>query len=93
MDDWISGWSKMRECTSSAPGRHFGHYKASADVARLDKEHEDHFPELAQVFATMTSLPLRHGFAPLRWRGCVDAILEKIPGLPLLEKLRIAVRG
>jgi hypothetical protein len=37
----------------------------------------------------MLSLPLKHGFAPERWKYCVDAILEKIPGKPIIEKLRI----
>jgi hypothetical protein len=37
----------------------------------------------------MVSFPLQHGFAPRRWSKCVDAILEKIPGRPIIEKLRI----
>jgi len=88
-EQWIQGWSKMRESTASAPGGHFGHYKTAAAIARLPPEHDDHFPELAAIYATLVSLPLKHGFAPSEWKTCVDAILEKLPGRPLIEKLRV----
>ena len=88
-EDWISGWMKMRESTASAPGGHYGHYKTAAVVARLPRDHPEHTRVLAEVYANMLSLPLAHGFAPTRWQYCVDAILEKIPGKPRIEKLRI----
>ena len=88
-EDWIAGWMKMRESTASAPGGHFGHYKTAAAVARLRREHPDHTRVLAEIYATMLSLPLQQGFAPNRWQQCVDTILEKIPGKPIIEKLRI----
>ena len=88
-DDWVSGWSKMRESTASAPSGHFGHYKTAAVAARLPEEHPDFFPDLASIYATLVSLPLKHGFAPEEWKHCVDAVLEKIPGRPIIEKLRI----
>jgi len=37
----------------------------------------------------MVQLPLKHGLSPKRWRECTDAVLEKIPGQPRIEKLRI----
>ena len=79
----------MRESTASAPGGHYGHYKAIAVAATLPQDHKDYWPLLAKLYAIMLSLPLRHGFAPRRWRNCIDAILEKIPGQPRIEKLRI----
>ena len=89
-NDFITGWSKMRESTASAPGAgHYGHYKSASVAARLPSDHPDHNKDLASIYATMWSLPLRHGFAPRRWRSCVDAIIEKIPGKPMIEKLRI----
>ena len=88
-NDWIAGWIKMRESTASAPGGHYGHYKTAAVVASLPREHPDHTRVLAEIYATMLSLPLQHGFAPERWQQCVDAILEKIPGKPIIKKLRI----
>jgi hypothetical protein len=87
--DWIAGWAKMRESTASAPGGHYGHYKTASVAARLPEEHPDHYYELARIYAVMCSLPLKHGFSPSCWQRCVDAILEKIPGQPRIEKLRI----
>jgi hypothetical protein len=87
--DWITGWAKMRESTASAPGGHYGHYKMASVAARLPEEHPNYYYELARIYALMCSLPLKHGFSPSRWCSCVDAILEKIPGQPRLEKLRI----
>jgi hypothetical protein len=89
VDEWIAGWSKMRESTASAPGGHYGHYKIAAVIAKLDVKHQDYFPDLAETYAIMTSFPLKYGFAPKRWCSCIDAILEKIPGRPIIEKLRI----
>ena len=65
------------------------HYKTAAVVARLSDDHPDHTVELAEIYAGMASLPLKHGFAPKRWQSCINAILEKIPGKPIIEKLRI----
>ena len=45
--DWVSGWKKMRESTASAPGGHYGHYKAAAVAAHLPQDHRDYWPLLA----------------------------------------------
>ena len=58
-------------------------------AARLPEDHPDYSLVLADIYSVMISMPLLHGFAPMRWRHCVDAIIEKIPGKPMLEKLRI----
>ena len=76
--DWIRGWKKMRESTASAPGGHYGHYKTAAVAATLPEDHADYWPVLAELYAIMASMPLKHGFAPKRWQKCIDAILEKI---------------
>jgi hypothetical protein len=88
-DDWVCRWKKMRESTASAPGGHYGHYKTAAVVATLPEEHPDYWPILATTYAIMVSMLLKHVFAPKRWHKCIDAILEKIPGQPRIEKLRI----
>ena len=90
MEEWIAGWSKMRESTASAPGAgHYGHYKTVSVCARLPEKHPQHSKTLAAIYAAMLSLPLKHGFSPTRWQYCVDAIIEKIPNKPRIEKLRI----
>jgi hypothetical protein len=37
----------------------------------------------------MMSTPLAEGFCPQRWRQAIDIMLEKIPGVPRINKLRI----
>lgn len=37
----------------------------------------------------MINLPVGNGFSPSRWQVIVNAMLEKIPGKPLLHKLRV----
>ena len=39
----------------------------------------------------MMSLPFLHGFVPSRWRQCLEVILEKQPGNPLIHRIRIIV--
>jgi hypothetical protein len=36
------------------------------------------------------SIPLAEGFCPERWRQAIDIMLEKIPGVPRINKLRIS---
>jgi hypothetical protein len=35
------------------------------------------------------NIPIAHGFSPLRWQTVINAMLEKVPGNPLLHKLRV----
>jgi hypothetical protein len=44
---------------------------------------------LASVHATMMSILLAEGFCPERWRQAIYIMLEKIPGVPRINKLRI----
>ncbi len=37
----------------------------------------------------MMTLPFAVGFAPKRWRNCVEVILQKEPGNPMIHRLRI----
>jgi hypothetical protein len=35
------------------------------------------------------NIPVQNGFSPTRWQMVINAMLEKIPGKPLLHKLRV----
>ena len=98
--DFVDGWWKYRESTSSNPILHYGHYKAAAVAYKMaptdgkDKEGEDipnplHNQSFAIVHSIMCELPLRYGFAPERWKMSINAMLLKSNGSKRVEKLRI----
>jgi hypothetical protein len=43
----------------------------------------------SQVYAAMMTAPLEAGYCPEGWKKVIDVMLEKIPGVVRLEKLRI----
>jgi hypothetical protein len=44
---------------------------------------------LAEIHATMATIPLGIGFCPERWRHAVNVMLEKIMGIARTHKLSI----
>ena len=66
------------EKTSTSPsGRHLGHYKA---IIRDRK--------IAQLYGIMCELPVKHGFAPKRWKIAIQVVLPKDDGPPKISRLR-----
>jgi hypothetical protein len=83
-EDFISCFGCVAEKKSSSPsGRHVGHYLACIDLK------DELSVLLAAVHAAMMSIPLAEGFCPERWRQAIDIMLEKIPGVPRINKLII----
>jgi hypothetical protein len=83
-EDFISCFGCVPEKTSSLPsGRHLGHYLACIDLK------DELSVLLASVHAAMMSISLAEGFCPERWRQAINIMLEKIPGVPRINKLRI----
>jgi hypothetical protein len=83
-EDFISFFGCVAEKTYSSPsGRHIGHYLACIDLK------DELSVLLSSVHATMMSIPLDEGFCPERWRQAIYIMLEKIPGVPRINKLRI----
>ena len=66
-DSYKDSWAHMKERTSSAPGIHFGHFKAPNHTT----------PIASEVHAILAEIPMITGYAPLRWRQCTDAMLRK----------------
>ena len=65
---------KTREMTASSPsGVHMGHYKIGAENN-----------EIAEILASMASMPFMNGFAPSRWENSIHVMLEKIAGCPIV---------
>ena len=45
----------------------------------------------AWIQSRMVTLPLARGLAPSRWKQCLDAMIEKDAGKPMIHRLRIIV--
>jgi hypothetical protein len=83
-EDFIPCFACVTKKASSSPyGRHVGHYLACIDFK------DELSILLASVHATMMSILLAEGFCPERWRQAIYIMLEKIPGVPRINKLRI----
>jgi hypothetical protein len=83
------GFRKWRESTSTSPsGCHLGLRRITA-IPLEDKETEKQREAILQLQTSIINLPTQNGFSPKRWQTVVNAMLEKIPGKPLLHKLRV----
>ena len=96
VEDFISGFKKWKESTSTSPsGRHLGRCKATAADPGLKKQdpEQEHLrareTNFAEALVKMISLPLRHGLRTKRWRNSTTATVEKGPGSPRVERLRV----
>ena len=96
VEDFVSGFKKWKESTLTSPsGRHLGRCEATVADPGLKKQdpEQEHLrareTNFAEALVKMINLPLRHGFAPKRWRNSVAAMIEKDPGSPRVERLRV----
>jgi len=80
-DQYTSFWRKAKEDTSCFPSAlSFSTMKAGSfdsSIASLD--------------CSMTRIPLKYGFAPNRWKHCLDVMLLKKSGITDLSGLRTIV--
>ena len=77
--DFRRMFKKWKEQTSSSPsGRHLSNYKAILN--------DD---EMVKLHCIMCSLLLKCGFPPTRWGKAAKLMLEKEPGKPQLNHLRV----
>lgn len=100
-DEFISGIKKWKESTSTSPsGRHLGFYKVLVNVDAYKKEEqdardddsfdiEDITIDFLDIMVKMVNLPLEYGFVPDRWCNSITVMIEKDPGSPKIERLRI----
>lgn len=76
-----NSWSGVNERISSSPSsRHFGHYMVAAKSDLLSHLH-----------ALIVTTANKHGITLERWRNGMTCMLEKKPGVALIEKLRAIV--
>ena len=99
-----AGYKKWRESTSTSPsGLHLGHAKTlvkcpkkikpTVTTAEEDdksvKEELSIADRLFEMEAQRANIALQQGFVLDRWKTIVSAMIEKIPGTPRIDKLRI----
>jgi len=81
LESYVSYWKKAREDTSCYPSAlSFSTMKAGASD-----------PLIAALDCSMTRMPLTYGFAPKRWKYCLDVMLMKKSGVTDLSGLRTIV--
>ena len=88
-EDVRAGYKRWRESTSTSPsGLHLGHEKA---IMRYDEEDGENrlSDRIFKLKATFLNMAIEHGHVYSRWKTIVNAMIEKIPGKPLLNKLRV----
>jgi hypothetical protein len=82
------GLRHWRENTSTSPsGYHLGLRRIATYPAEL-AETEEIRQNILQAQTDIINIPIQQGYSPSRWQTVV-AMLEKIPGKPLLHKLRV----
>jgi hypothetical protein len=85
VEDFRSAVKCVPEKTASSySGRGIPHYKACAD--NMDDGLTD---AVYSVDAAMMPMPLEEGFCQEIWKHVIDVMLEKIPGIVRMNKLRI----
>jgi hypothetical protein len=84
-EDFKSAFNCVPEKTASSfSGRGFHQYKARAEGS------DDGLTDIqVEVHAAMMTVPLDACFCPERWNQAADVMLEKVPGIPRSDKLRI----
>ena len=95
-EDFYQGFKNWREDTSTSPsGQDLSQYKAFykfPKVHRVKQDKEEPPPEherLFNIIAAIANIALKHSHPLQRWRKVVNAMIEKIPGFPRIEKLRV----
>lgn len=77
--DWHKGFSQWRESTSTSPsGRHLGMYKALLPNS-----------EITESLCEMLNIVIRLKLTPKRWCRAISVLLEKDPGSPCVNRLRV----
>jgi len=77
--EYITGWLKAKEQTSSSPsGIHFGHYIVGVEEMVI-----------AKINRLMAMIPMLTGISLIRWCTTLNVMLEKLAGNCSIEKLQI----
>jgi Reverse transcriptase (RNA-dependent DNA polymerase) len=91
-DEFKQGLCKWRERTITSPsGRHLGHYKLLTRLIVLDED-DDNInlsDTVLKVYFDIAIITARLGRALTRWTKISTCMIEKVKGLPRIDKLRV----
>jgi hypothetical protein len=90
-DEIRNGYRKWRESTTTSPsGCHLGHDKSALNAPPPSDETKSNFTDTYfEAKTRLLNIALTHCHIYPRWKKIINALIEKIPGLPLLGKLRV----
>jgi hypothetical protein len=93
-EEFWQGIRKWNEKTSTSPStRHLGHYKVLQCSDGNDQNYSDAEPNpsniIMKVYYYIAMAALKSGNTLDRWCHATTAMIEKIPGTPKINKLRV----
>jgi ribonuclease HI len=85
---------KWNESTSTSPsGRHLGHYKVLLRPDYCEELYDQYYTDpkvrILQVYYDILTYASTSGISLRRWQNSTTAMIEKIPGCPKINKLRV----
>ena len=81
IEEYSNFWKHKRETTVTSPfGLHIGHYRSSLQIEAVD---------ILDIHRKMMLIPFKFAMVPQRWAKTVQIFLEKDPGSPWTNRLRI----
>jgi hypothetical protein len=84
----MSGFRKWNENTTTAGGRHLGHYKTWL-MKRPKEEESLSETEFFQILITIYQICITNQYPLKRWKTCLNLFIPKAPGSCKLHRLRV----
>jgi hypothetical protein len=90
-DDIIKGFKKWKEKTTTSPsGLHLGIYKSIIKgTTHQDTNLANTADHIIQIISKLIQIAIRECHTYARWQTIHNFTIEKIPGYPLISKLRV----
>jgi ribonuclease HI len=94
LQEFTQALRKWNEATSTSPsGRHLGHYKVLLRSDYCDElYHQDYCDpkeKILKVYYDILTQASLSGISIQRWQNSTTAMIEKLPGCPKINKLRV----
>jgi hypothetical protein len=90
-EEFVRGMKKWNERTTTSPsGRHLGHYKILTRLQIMDKEKNINISNtILHLYYLVCMTAANIGGSLNRWRKISTCMIEKVPGSPRIDKLRV----